>query len=57
MESMKKLMKRFFVTLLTIIITFISTSTAVFAEADSMLKNKTNKLKLCNTVKEGSKKN
>ena len=54
---MKKLMKRFFVTLLTMIIIFISTSTAVFAEADSMLKNKTNKLKLCNTVKEGSKKN
>jgi len=54
--SMMKLMRRSFLVLMTLIITFLSTTTAVFAETDTMQKSETNKLKLYDTIKDGSKK-
>lgn len=53
---MMKLMRRSFLVLMTLIITFLSTTTAVFAETDTMQKSETNKLKLYDTIKDGSKK-
>lgn len=52
---MGKHIRRLVITLLMLIVTFISTSTTIFAETEELLKDKTNKLKLSDDLKEKSK--
>lgn len=51
---MRKLMRRLVATLLMLAVVFLSAPATVFAEADTLLKDKSNKLILGDTIKEGT---
>jgi hypothetical protein len=53
---MRKLMRRLIATLLMLVVVFGSAPTTVFADTDTILKDKTNKLILGDTIEEGTKK-
>ncbi len=53
---MKRSIRRIFVTLLILVIAIISTPTTIFADTETILKDKTNKLTLGDTLQESTKK-